>query len=132
MPEAKSRTSPAAPNDQIYVSTSDRPFWVYDEWWEPNYEVRRPIFAVHHMVELGIVLSGRMRVHYSQWTTDLGPGDVWFTGIWERHVCVPLDKEPGEEITVMVQPAALMQMNWTDIRRWTGRSPSKCRRSTGR
>jgi len=106
----RSRRS-AERNDQIYVDASGGPFCVYPERWEFVPRGERPIYAIHHMLELGIVLSGRLRLHYSRWMTDLGPGEIWLTGLWERHARVPLRK-PSEAVTLMVLPAVLMQMNW--------------------
>lgn len=44
-----------------------------------------PGYDMHFGLEMGIVLSGRMRRHWRTWRTDLEAGQVWFCGIWERH-----------------------------------------------
>jgi len=44
-----------------------------------------PRWDMHFGLELGIVLSGRMRRLYRHWQTDLEPGQVWLCGMWERH-----------------------------------------------
>ncbi|MFB3879625.1 MAG: helix-turn-helix transcriptional regulator [Armatimonadota bacterium] len=44
-----------------------------------------PGFDMHFALEMGVVLSGEMRRYWRSWQTDLGVGQVWFCGIWERH-----------------------------------------------
>ncbi|MCE9616097.1 MAG: AraC family transcriptional regulator [Lentisphaerae bacterium] len=42
-------------------------------------------FDLHADVEFGIVLSGRMRRWWGDTQREIGPGDVWFCGVFERH-----------------------------------------------
>lgn len=44
-----------------------------------------PRYDMHFGLELGVVLSGRMRRHYRSWDTELEAGQVWLCGVWERH-----------------------------------------------
>lgn len=52
---------------------------------EARPEGGRAEWDMHLRLEVGVVLSGQMRRFYSSWQTDLGVGQVWFCGIWERH-----------------------------------------------
>ena len=55
----------------VLVSEFPMPEFAYDMQFEP---------------EIGIVLDGRMEREYSGgWRQTYGPGDIWFTGIWEPH-----------------------------------------------
>lgn len=47
---------------------------------------------MHYEVELGIVVSGTLRCDYQKKSFTLGPGEVWFTGIWEPHRTYALKK----------------------------------------
>jgi AraC-like DNA-binding protein len=40
---------------------------------------------MHLRLEVGVVLSGRMRRLYSSSEADLEAGQVWLCGVWERH-----------------------------------------------
>ncbi len=44
-----------------------------------------PDWDMHYGLELGVVLSGRMRRYWGDWETEVGPGEVWLCGMWERH-----------------------------------------------
>lgn len=44
-----------------------------------------PDFDMHYGLELGVVLSGRMRRLWRTWEAELEPGQMWFCGMWERH-----------------------------------------------
>lgn len=51
----------------------------------PLGEQSNPIFDMHYALEMGFVLSGRMKRYYQTWRTELGPGQIWLCGIWEPH-----------------------------------------------
>ncbi len=40
---------------------------------------------MHFGLELGVLLSGRMRRLYRLWETEIGPGQAWLCGMWEPH-----------------------------------------------
>lgn len=45
----------------------------------------KPVYDMHYALEMGFVLSGRMKRYYQTWRTELGPGQIWLCGIWEPH-----------------------------------------------
>ncbi len=63
-------------------------------------------FDMHYGLELGIVLSGRMRRSYSNWEAELGPGEAWYCGIWERHGWSVV-QAPCETVVVTMLPQVL-------------------------
>lgn len=70
-------------------------------------EMSEPEFDMHYALELGIVLSGRMKRYYRNWETEIGPGQAWFCGMWEPHgwsVSTPSCKHLG----IMLLPEALL------------------------
>jgi AraC-like DNA-binding protein len=44
-----------------------------------------PDWDMHHGVELGVVLSGRVRRFFEGFQTDIGSGQVWLCRTWEPH-----------------------------------------------
>lgn len=42
-------------------------------------------FDMHYALEMGVVLSGRMRRHFPSATSEVEAGQVWLCGIWEPH-----------------------------------------------
>ncbi len=50
------------------------------------YEKKRSgFFDMHYGVELGVVVSGRMKRFYRGHETNPGAGEVWMCGMWEPH-----------------------------------------------
>ena len=45
----------------------------------------RARYDMHYGLELGVVLSGRMRRFYRDGERDVGAGDAWLCGMWEPH-----------------------------------------------
>lgn len=62
---------------------------------------------MHYPVELGVVLSGRMRRLWRTWETELRPGEVWLCGIWERHGWEVVEG-PCQHLVLVVLPEVLM------------------------
>jgi len=69
-------------------------------------QVSEPRFDLHYGLELGILLSGRMRRDYSGWKAELGPGEAWYCGMWERHGWSVVEA-PCEAVVVMMLPQVL-------------------------
>lgn len=67
-------------------------------------------FDMHYELEVGILMSGRLRCHYSRWQQDIGPGEVWLCGAWERHGRAVIEG-PYERAILYIHPAFLMRMN---------------------
>jgi len=42
-------------------------------------------YDMHYALELGIVISGRMRRLYRDWETTVAPTEAWLCGMWEPH-----------------------------------------------
>ncbi len=66
-----------------------------------------PDYDMHYGVELGVVMSGRMRRHWRTWQTQLAPGQVWYCGIWERHGWEVVEA-PCEHLVLVILPEALL------------------------
>ncbi|MFB3882931.1 MAG: helix-turn-helix domain-containing protein [Armatimonadota bacterium] len=65
-----------------------------------------PRFDLHYGLELGIVLSGRIRRTYRSWEAELGPGEAWYCGIWEWHGWSVVEA-PCEAVVVTMLPQVL-------------------------
>ncbi|MCJ7752644.1 MAG: AraC family transcriptional regulator [Armatimonadetes bacterium] len=65
-----------------------------------------PRFDAHYGLELGIVLSGRMKRSYPSWEAELGPGEAWLCGIWERHGWSAAEA-PCEVLVLVIRPQVL-------------------------
>jgi len=61
---------------------------------------------MHYHVEIGIVEKGTLLREYRNHRQELGPGDIWFNGIYEPHVCVT--KTLPSELTVLVIDPAFL------------------------
>jgi AraC-like DNA-binding protein len=92
-----------------FMVSLDAPVWT-DYGVETEHPVDRPSFDMHHPLELGILVTGRLRCHYSRWHRDIEPGDVWLCGSWERHGRSVL-QPPYERATILVVPTFLRGLN---------------------
>ena len=63
---------------------------------------------MHYSLELGIVLTGKMRRYYHGHQTDISHGDIWFCGMWEPHGYEVLEA-PCEVIIFMALPQNLIK-----------------------
>jgi AraC-like DNA-binding protein len=64
-----------------------------------------PLYDMHYTLELGVLLKGKARRYYPSWQVDVGPGQVWLCGVWERHGRVLLET-PCERLAVFIVPTA--------------------------
>lgn len=71
------------------------------------------LFDMHYGVELGIVLSGRMRRHYRNGRVDVSTGDVWLCGMWEPHGFEVL-AAPCEVVVLVIWPPALAGLRFEE------------------
>lgn len=74
--------------------------------WDRMPSPTEPRYDMHYGVELGIVLTGRMRRFYRRWQTVLGAGEVWFAGTWERHGWA-VEEAPCEVLVFVMLPHVL-------------------------
>ena len=65
---------------------------------------------MHYSLELGIVLTGKMRRYYHNHQTDITTGDIWFCGMWEPHGYEVLEA-PCEVIIFIALPQNLIKIN---------------------
>lgn len=65
---------------------------------------------MHYSLELGIVLSGKMRRYYQGYQTDISRGDIWFCGMWEPHG-YEISEAPCEVIIFMALPQNLIKID---------------------
>jgi AraC-like DNA-binding protein len=68
--------------------------------------VMKMCYDRHYEVDLGIVLSGRIRGSHSDRIAMYKPGQVWLTGIWEPHGWELL-KPPCEILDIFILPEFL-------------------------
>ena len=66
-----------------------------------------PEWDMHYGVELGLVMSGRMRRLWRSRQTELGPGQAWYCGIWERHGWQVLEA-PCDQLVLVILPEVLV------------------------
>jgi len=65
---------------------------------------------MHYPLELGIVLSGKIKRYYSNWKKIYHPGEVWFNGIWDPHGWM-ISEVPCEVIYLIILPEVLFDFN---------------------
>jgi AraC-like DNA-binding protein len=49
------------------------------------HEGKKGWFDMHYELEMGIVLSGKMKRSYGSVDIEIGAGEVWFCNMWEPH-----------------------------------------------
>ena len=98
---------PAAPVDRRSFTLSER---------QPirsaltlHAQPREFMFDIHYELELGVVFSGRMRREYEDWHCELGPGGVWFCGMWEPHGYKIL-QAPCRVLVLVILPQLLVTL----------------------
>lgn len=74
-------------------------------------------FDMHYELEMGIVLTGKMKRSYDGVDLELGPGEVWFCNMWEPHG-FQITSTPCEVIVFEIFPPMihhnLLNYNWLD------------------
>lgn len=65
-------------------------------------------FDMHYQFEIGVIISGRMKRIYFDYEQEIGPGDVWFCGMWEPHG-FELIETPCEVIVFVIDPKYIAQ-----------------------
>ncbi len=71
-------------------------------------------FDMHFEIELGILVSGRMKRFYQNHEMDLKPGDVWACGMWEPHG-FSVKKLPCKVIVFTVYPQLILGANFEEL-----------------
>ncbi len=84
--------------------------------------LRRRCDDMHYGLELGIVLSGRMRRYYRNSRADLCPGQIWFTGIWEPHGWEVLEA-PCATVMLLVWPPLCSTLHFDESPSFNGMAP---------
>lgn len=67
-------------------------------------------FDMHYELEIGIVLSGSITRYYSNTSIELGPGQIWLSGIWEAHG-LKVNTTPTEIAIFFIKPDAISNMD---------------------
>lgn len=70
-------------------------------------------YDMHYALELGIVLSGKMRRLYRNWETTVGPSEAWLCGMWEPHGYQVVSK-PCEVIVCVIWPPFLAELRFPE------------------
>jgi len=71
-------------------------------------------YEFHYPLELGVVLKGHMRWLFSTGEVTLGPGQVWFCGMWEPHG-YEIARHPCERLVVIVHPRVLAGSQFEEL-----------------
>ena len=84
----------------------------------------QPIYPydTHYPVEFGIVLSGRHRRLCGNWSKVVGPGDVWFQGVWETHGAELMGK-PTSVLVFAVSPECLAMTGFEQVAHYDWMAP---------
>lgn len=67
-------------------------------------------FDIHYELEMGILCEGSMERIYPGHSKIIGPGQVWFSGMWEQHACKIL-RQPCKGIVAFIDPRAIQNLN---------------------
>ncbi len=78
-----------------------------DNPWSTAYEF-------HYPLEMGIILRGRMRRIFSHHEVTLGPGQMWFCGMWEPHGYQVI-KRPCHRAVVLIYPPMLAESRFEEL-----------------
>lgn len=70
-------------------------------------------FDLHAEVEFGIVLRGRTQRMWGNTLRILGPGDVWFCGVFERHG-YRIIEPPCQVVALIISPDAVADLFFTE------------------
>ncbi len=62
---------------------------------------------MHYGVEVGVVMSGRVRRYWRTYQTELQPGQVWYCGVWEPHGWQVM-AAPCEHLVLVILPSLLV------------------------
>lgn len=76
-------------------------------------------FDMHYGLELGVMLTGNMRRYWQGHAVTVGPGDMWFCGMWEPHGW-EVNRTPSRALVLIIEPSFLLragreisdQINW--------------------
>jgi AraC-like DNA-binding protein len=79
-------------------------------------------FDMHYALEFGIVLSGRERRQFGGQSQAIGPGEVWFHGVWEPHGVEVLEM-PTTSLVFAVSPRAMAAVGADRIGRYDWMAP---------
>jgi AraC-like DNA-binding protein len=88
---------------QKYNSSPKDPFDIETGPFQEGSEGRQDI---HYTLEIGIMLKGRAKRYFSDYSFDVGPGQIWLCGLWEPHGRKTL-KNPCERVVISVLPQTL-------------------------
>jgi len=70
-------------------------------------------YDMHFGLEFGVIVSGRMRRYYRSHWRDVGPGQVWFCGMWEPHGFKVL-KAPCKTTVFVIWPPMLANLRFEE------------------
>ena len=79
-------------------------------------------YDMHCELEVGVVLSGRVRRLYQETSLDLGPGQVWFCGTGEPHGW-QVTQAPGARLVFMIWPPLLANSFYSECPRFPWMAP---------
>jgi len=86
--------------------------------WIPKYknvsEMDEVEFDMHYDLEMGVVLEGKMERHSEGSQSELGPGSIWFCGVWEPHGFKVLSKK-CKHLVVIISPSLLMDRSFPGV-----------------
>ena len=86
-----------------YGLSPTNPILMVDDYYD---NLDMSMYDVHYDYEVGVVCSGRVLRKYRGVEIELGPGDVWVTGIWEPHG-FELYEVPSEMLVFLVSPESI-------------------------
>jgi len=90
-----------------HVAPSVQPIYPYD---------------MHYPVEFGVILSGRQRRLCGDWSEVVGPGEVWFQGVWEPHGAELLE-EPTNVLVFAASPQCLAMTGFEQVAHYDWMAP---------
>lgn len=81
-----------------------------------EYSSRRPMgwMGSRYPLELGMLLEGRLRRHFQDWSMDLEPGQAWLIGMWEPQNWEVLEG-PCHEIVFFISPEVLLNLRLPEL-----------------
>jgi AraC-like DNA-binding protein len=90
--------------------SADRPILCHTNLYKTK---TTSFFDMHYGLELGLVLSGKMRRFYQGQKTDLNRGEPWLCGMWEPHGFEVI-QAPCEIIVMTIWPPMLATLRFDE------------------
>lgn len=75
-----------------------------------DFRAEKISYDIHYEMEIGVIAEGEMERIYPGYSETIGPGQVWFSGMWEQHASRIL-KQPCTGMVIFIDPSGIRNLN---------------------